>query len=425
MSTSNTVSRGSGAPAIPSGTVLRFLRVALHVAFAGLLALALFQLTLDRPGTALLAAAYTGSLLLAVVYLAGTVAEQRYAAQGLGPDPERYGTGWLALVTGLWLVLLVVSEDFAWLAFPLFFLALHLLRTRPALVAVGCMAAAVTVARWAHTGMFTFADVLGPLIGALFAVVMGSAYSTLHAESVRQQRALEDLERTRSELALSQHDAGVLAERTRLAREIHDTLAQGFSSIVLMSRAAGTAMDNGDTGLARERLATVQETAAQNLAEARRFVRGLAATGDGGSLTAGLERLCAQVSRQAASGGRVLECTLRVDGEPRAMTEADETTLLRAARASLANVLSHSRASHAVVTLNFGDDAVTLDVFDDGAGFDSALLPEVPRADGSGFGLLSLRQRVDDLGGTLSVESAPGEGTVVAISLPLRRRSGT
>ena len=104
--------------------------------------------------------------------------------------------------------------------------------------------------------------VLGPAFGAAFAVVTGLAYRALYLEAESQRLAAEELRRTRAELARSQHDAGTLAERARLAREIHDTLAQGFSSIVLMGRSAEKALDDGDTATARDRLRTVQETAA-------------------------------------------------------------------------------------------------------------------------------------------------------------------
>lgn len=400
--------------------VLRALRTALHVGFAGLLLLAVIQMSLAPPALPAQVCAYVLSGVLAGVYLAGTVAEKRFAATGRGPDPTRYGPGWLGAVTALWLGLLMISPEFSWVAFPLFFLDLHLLRTVPALAAVLLTTAAVVAAQWTRAGEPALAALLGPVIGALFAVVMGSAYSALHRESVNQRNALAELHRTRGELAASQHNAGMLSERERLAREIHDTLAQGLSSIVLLSRAAGSALDAEDFPLARERITLVQSTAAENLAEARRFVRGLAgAPLERGSLDARLAALCTDAARRAAAGGKQLECVFRVDGSPVPLHAAYEATLLRAAQSLLANIESHAGASSAVVTLEYSPDSVALDVFDDGAGFDPADLPAGPRADGSGFGLLSLRERVTDLRGSLSVESAPGEGTVVAVRLPL------
>ena len=400
--------------------VLRALRTALHVGFAGLLLLAVIQMSLAPPALPAQVCAYVLSAVLAGVYLAGTVAEKRFAATGAGPDPTRYGPAWLGAVTALWLGLLLISPEFSWVAFPLFFLDLHLLRTGPALAAVLLTTAAVVAAQWTRAGEPALAALLGPVIGALFAVVMGSAYSALHRESVNQRNALAELHRTRGELAASQHNAGMLSERERLAREIHDTLAQGLSSIVLLSRAAGSALDAEDFPLARERITLVQSTAAENLAEARRFVRGLAgAPLERGSLDARLAALCTDAARRAAAGGKQLECVFRVDGSPVPLHAAYEATLLRAAQSLLANIESHAGAASAVVTLEYSPDSVALDVFDDGAGFDPADLPAGPRADGSGFGLLSLRERVTDLRGSLSVESAPGEGTVVAVRLPL------
>ncbi|WP_051478982.1 histidine kinase [Arthrobacter sp. H5] len=221
----------------------------------------------------------------------------------------------------------------------------------------------------------------------------------------------------RAELAETQHRAGVLAERERLARDIHDTLAQGLSSIVLASRSAGSALGSGNVEAARERLQTVQDTAAENLAEARRFVRGVTSPEE--SLASSLRRLCESTERQAAARVASLRRRFAVNGDAAGLPAPYEVTLLRAAQASLANVAAHAGAAAAVVTLGFLDDDVTLDIYDDGAGFDPAALPEVPRADGTGFGLLSLRERVRALRGTLSVESAPGEGTVVAVRLPL------
>ena len=174
----------------------------------------------------------------------------------------------------LCLILVLASGAFAWLAFPLFFLQLHLLPRRLALPAIGLSTALLVGALWFHgrgsaDGGLQLAMVLGPVFGAAFAVVTGLAYRALFLEAENQRLVAEELRRTRDELAQTQHDAGMLAERERLAREIHDTLAQGFSSIVLMGRSAEKALDGGNTETAKEQLRIVQETASANLAEAR------------------------------------------------------------------------------------------------------------------------------------------------------------
>lgn len=421
---------GSDTSADPSGAavILRVLRVSLHVGFAVLLLVAVIRL---------LAGGVTGpdwitlplALLLAAVYLAGTVLEKRHAAHHARFDPRPYSGWWLAAVCLLWLLLVVASADFVWLAFPLFFLQLHVLRRRLALPAIALSTLVVIAALWFHNGggALQLPMVLGPLFGAAFAVVTGLAYRALFLEAENQRLAAQELRRTRAELARTQHNAGTLAERTRLAREIHDTLAQGLSSIVLMGRAAEKALDDGDTAVARDRLRIVRDTAAANLAEARNFVRALQSPDlEDGSLVASLQRLCAQTEAESAAQGAGLHCRLDVEGIPAPLPGTHQTALLRAAQASLANVRAHARASTAVLTLSFLGADVAMDIYDDGTGFDPDALPApAARPDGSGYGLTSLRERVAALHGRLDIESAPGEGTVVAIRLPLGDAAGS
>lgn len=404
-----------------SAAILRVLRVTLHAGFALLLAVGMVR-TLAVGGSLRWVWAAT-AVVLAAVYLAGTVLEKRHAEGRSGMDPRRYGLLWLSLVTALWVLLLAGSADFAWLAFPIFFLHLHLLPRRAALLTVGLMTAAVVASQWAVSGAPVphAAAVVGPVLGAVFSVITGLAYAALYREAENQRRAADELRRTRQELARSQHQAGVLAERERLAREIHDTLAQGLSSIVLLGRAAGQSLAEGDAATAGGRLALVEQTAADNLAEARRFVRGLSSPQlDGSTLVEALDRLCRRTGTEAAAAGAQLRCRLEVDGEPQDIPQPARVALLRAAQASLANVREHARAANAVVSLAFLGSEVTMDVYDDGTGFDpEAAAGALDAADGSGFGLRSLRDRVAALNGTLAVESAPGEGTVVAIRLPV------
>ncbi|WP_047870796.1 sensor histidine kinase [Nocardiopsis sp. RV163] len=390
------------------GTVLWLLRAILHTAFFALLGIGALQTATD--GLAAPAdrwAAVFGALVLAAVYAAGPLMRHRARSRATA-------LGWLAAVTALWALVLLTGPDFSWVAFPLFFLHLHLLRRRHAVVAVTVITAAVVAAQALHLGALTVPVVLGPVIGALTSVVIALGYAALYNESEQRRRLIDDLTRTRGDLAASQHRAGVLAERERLAREIHDTLAQGLSSIVLLLRSAEGATP-GVTGPARERIAEARATAAENLEEARRFVRDLTPPSlEKGSLVEALRRVCERAARE---GGP--ESVLRVDGDLVPLPRDYEVALLRAAQASLANTVAHAGATRAVVTLGFLDEEVTLDVVDDGRGF--AAEPTVPRPDGTGFGLAALRERMTALGGHLEVESAPGEGTAVAARLPLAR----
>ncbi|MGP4030627.1 sensor histidine kinase [Pseudarthrobacter sp. 1C304] len=428
--------RAATAGTTDAAVILRILRVCLHSGFAVLLLVAVVRLVgAGLEGTDWIAACL--ALVLAGVYVLGTVLEKRHSTDPSQFDPRPYSQLWLGAVCLLWLLLIWASADFVWLAFPIFFLQLHVLPRRLALPAIALSTVLVVVALWFHNagdagGALELPMVLGPMFGAAFAVVTGLAYRALYLEAENQRLAAEELRRTRAELARSQHDAGTLAERARLAREIHDTLAQGFSSIVLMGRSAEKALDGGDTAAARDRLRTVQETAAANLAEARNFVRALqppdlsenagnpAAAAPGDPLVNSLRRLCGKTETEAAARGTRLRCRFDLEGIPVDLPNPYRTTLLRAAQASLANVWVHAQAETAVVTLSFLGSEVAMDIYDDGTGFDpAAAVDRAGRPDGSGYGLRSLRERVAALAGSLDIESAPGEGTVVAIRLPL------
>ena len=419
----------------PTGTatILRVLRISLHVGFAVLLLVAVVRLLAGTAGSPSPVAVIAGlglSAALALVYLVGTILEKRHATGAGRFDPTPYSGWWLAAVMILWLLLLLVSGDFAWVAFPLFFLQLHVLPRRLALPAIVVSTALLIGALWFHSrgaadGGLQLAMVLGPMFGAGFAVVTGLAYRALFLEAENQRIVADDLRRTRAELAKTQHDAGVLTERERLAREIHDTLAQGFSSIVLMGRSAGKALEEGDVKAANERLRIVQETASANLAEARSFVRDLRPPAlEESDLVDTLRRLCAKTETEAAARGTTLRCRFELVGTPLDLPNTYQTTLLRAAQASLANVWAHARASAVVVTLSFLGSEVTLDVFDDGVGFEPSAVGVNARGDGTGVGLQSLRERLAALEGSLDIESAPGEGTVVALRVPLPAGNG-
>ncbi|MBT2382341.1 sensor histidine kinase [Streptomyces sp. ISL-11] len=368
---------------------LRLVRLAVHGAFYTLLAVALGPALLGAGSPAVLAP----GLLLAAAYGAGAVRRTR-----------RPGA-WLTAVTGLWLALLVMDHGFSYVAFPLFFLFLYALPVRWSLPAVAACTAAVVAAQAAAPGGLTAAKVIGPVAGAAVAVLTAYGYAALYRETRRRQRLIDDLVRTRDELAAAQREAGRLAERQRLAREIHDTLAQGLSSIVLLARAAETA----DTGTARARMREVARTASDNLAEARRFVQALTPPAlDDATLPEALRRVTARALPTAA---------FHLDGEPCALPVETEVALLRLTQEALTNVARHARADRAAVTLSYLDGQVTLDVYDDGVGF----TPDAPAADGRRtFGLHGMRERITELGGTLTVESAPGEGTAVAAALPVR-----
>ncbi|WP_329097794.1 sensor histidine kinase [Streptomyces sp. NBC_01439] len=379
--------------------VSKVLRLCLHALLFGLLALAAGRAVTDsapRAGWVIAACA-----VLAAVYAGGVRAPAVHSS-------PRAGALWLAGLSSAWAALLVVCPDGLWIAFPLYFLELHLLRLRWGVTAVAVTACAAIAGFLAHSSAVTPGAFLGPLLGGAVAVATVLGYQALYRESERRRELIEELITTRAELAAAERGAGILAERERLAREIHDTLAQGLSSIQLLLRAAERALPEGAP--ARPHIARAREAAQENLAEARRFVRALTPPDlEHGSLAAALERLCAGVP-----GPRV---RFSLTGSPRVLPTPYEVALLRIAQSALANVVRHARAGRAEITLTFMDASVTLDVVDDGHGFDPS-----SAASGSGdggFGLPAMRSRAETLGGLFTVESAPGQGTAVAVTLPL------
>ncbi|GAA0913457.1 sensor histidine kinase [Nonomuraea longicatena] len=200
-------------------------------------------------------------------------------------------------------------------------------------------------------------------------------------------------------------EVGVLQERARLAREIHDTLAQGFSGIITQLEAAEQAGD--DPEAVRRRIVIAKRLARENLREARRSVQALRPEPlERARIDLALHDVAARWS--AASG---VTAAVSVDGAPRPLPPEVEASLLRAAQEGLSNVAKHARASRAAITLSYMDDEVTLDVLDDGVGFERA-------GPSGGYGLQAMRERAGVAGGTLTVESAPGEGTALCVSIP-------
>ena len=324
----------------------------------------------------------------------------------------------------------------------------------------------------------TAESVASSLATGLFAIAFSWVFSRWTARVVEQshERAalLAQLEAAQTELAAANHEAGVLAERQRLAAEIHDTLAQGFLSIVTLIQAAQAAegTQSGQpaaavTGPAREHLQLALATARENLAEARALVAALAPASldDGG--------LAGAVARAADATGRAagIEATCAAEGTARPLPTTTEVVLLRVCQEALANVRRHAAASRVDVRLRYTATTVELSVTDNGHGFASGLaatadtssplessplessplessLPgtstttstgtssragtapppgtsdprgtpgPAPGLPGSGFGLRGMRERLRQAGGSLSVTTAPGAGTTVRAEIP-------
>ena len=252
---------------------------------------------------------------------------------------------------------------------------------------------------------WVFIATLSVFFGIFFALWINSII-----EQSRERRELiEELESTREELAARQRRAGILEERGRLAREIHDTLAQGFISIVAHLEAAEGALAPG-SDQTRRHLEQARRTARENLVEARHLVAALRPEIlEGSSLSGALGRLARRWSEETR-----IPATVSVTGGERALPQESQVALFRAAQEALSNARRHARAGRVEITLSYMEDLVALDVQDDGEGFD----PRGARPDGS-FGLRAMRERVVALGGSLLVESEPGVGCTLVVELPL------
>ncbi|MFD7076063.1 sensor histidine kinase [Nocardioides sp. NPDC059952] len=345
-----------------------------------------------------------GAALLLIAYAAG----RRLAGTA--------AVVWLAAVVACWTVLALIAPSFSWAAVPLVFLALRILPFRWAVAATAFLVAVVAVAWSRMTGLADPTVLLGPVCVAVLAV---TAYRALERDAVTRRALLADLEAAQDEVADAERRAGVVAERARLSREIHDSVAQGLTSINLLLQAADQEWESRPAD-ARGHVDQAAAMARSSLDEARRVVRDLAPTEltGGSALVTAVRQVADDV---AATTG--LSVPVHVHGDPHEVGGRVATAVVRTLRGALANVAEHAGATTAVVSLTFHEGAVALDVRDDGTGFEPARLKE---SDGlRGHGLAGMRARARLLGGDLVIESAPGEGTVLAASFAAGQAAST
>ena len=233
-------------------------------------------------------------------------------------------------------------------------------------------------------------------------------YLTLSAQvslMIENLRLVEEAQRT-----------GVSQERQRLSHEIHDTLAQGFTSIVMNLEAAEGTL-HSEPGSAHQYLDHARSIARESLAEARRLMWALRPDSpERSSLPETLARLAESWSEKSG-----IAASATVTGAPHSLTPEIDVTILRVAQEALNNCRKHAQASQVTITLSYMNNIVTLNVQDDGVGFDpDRLRTTEPGAQSTGgFGLMGMRERVEQLRGTLLLESAPGEGSTLMVAIPV------
>ncbi|WP_171072654.1 sensor histidine kinase [Streptomyces sp. DASNCL29] len=261
--------------------------------------------------------------------------------------------------------------------------------------------------RQGWTAEFFGETMVSTLIVVAVGVLIGLWAHSVVAQSSERARLIEELERTQAQLSEAHQRQGAADERERIARDIHDTLAQGFASIIVLAEAAQAGIHH-DPATSAQQLRSIESTARENLAEARELVGSARQPGPGqvagGSVARTLRRT---LDRFAEDTGLAVDADL-------ADLECDQQTriaLLRCTQESLANVRKHARASMVGVVLARRPHGVELEITDDGTGF---LVGE-----STGFGLDGMRKRLAELGGRLTVTSSVGDGTRILALIPM------
>ena len=240
-----------------------------------------------------------------------------------------------------------------------------------------------------------------------FAIAIGLWIARIAEYGEERERLLAELTAAQTEVEALSRERGASAERERLARDIHDTLAQTLAGLVIFAERAGRQSREGQTDAAATTIATVEQVARDALAESRALVARTAAVPREPAFGAAVERLIERFREHGAA--RIALDTAGVEGE---LDREAQVVLLRCLQEALSNVTKHAAAAEVTVRVEVAaDGAAALEVADDGRGFDTSRPT-------SGFGLDGMRERVALAGGTFDVASAPGEGATLTVRLP-------
>ncbi|WHT17702.1 sensor histidine kinase [Crossiella sp. CA-258035] len=366
-------------------------------------------------------------LALAVLWLPwlpGLVAQRRDGGRLWVTAAEMTGARrWLAIgyFAGMVAInggLMSISAQFAAFASVGFPFAFLLFPPRGAMIGVGVTAVVNLAAqtRWLTEYIQPYSALLGLLLPLAFGGwVVGreserrrAMVTELTAANAALREAMAENSGLHAQLLTQAREAGVRLERQRMAREIHDTIAQGLTGIITQLNAA----DRVGEPERKAHLDRVRALAADSLAEARRSVRALRPEPLSESPLP--EALAELTAKWGAANG--ITPRLAVTGTPDRLATGVEVVLFRVAQEALTNIAKHAKASRVGVTLSYEDDLVLLDIVDDGVGITPSSGCE-STVDGYGIGVM--RQRVRGVGGVLEIESGPGQGTAVAAAVPV------
>lgn len=383
-----------------------------HLAFFVIVASALLHLVRLNSELCWYIAAVSG--LLALTYTGGVMLWDRLGAVGRA--------AWIPVLLALWGLLLFVVpaalvSAFVWCALPLACAAQRVLGRRSATAALALITLVLVTALVGVDGRFVIDTVLVP-VAAVWGTV--ALYRAQQRGAEARRRLVEELRDTRDLVARQQRRAGVLAERTRIARDLHDTLAQELAGGLMLLQAADRDWDDRPD-VARNRVRAVADGLGTNLTETRRMIGDLtpSAVAETG-LEGALRVLCAR----SEADGTAARIRFQAVGDPQpVLDEHAATTLFRVAQSTLANVREHAHAVNVRVTLSRQPDHVDLEVSDDGVGFDPAeAFARTARRPGRGFGLPAARARLREFGGDLDISGVPGRGTRVRATVSARPR---
>jgi signal transduction histidine kinase len=338
----------------------------------------------------------------------------------------------LAVLIALMAILVIRDPWFGLFAPAGYFYSFRLLSWPSELAAIGGVAVvagtaqATDVTKTSVYGVLAYLAILAvnvvPLCGLAWLGQKGEEHDELREQALaevseanrRLEASLAENAGLQQQLLIQAREAGVSDERQRMAREIHDTLAQGLIGIVTQLQAAEHFAD--DQALWRRHVQAATRLARESLTEARRSVHALRPEPlEAARLS---EALAGVGERWSALHGVAVQVT--TTGTVRPMPPEADVALLRTAQEALANVAKHARATKVGLTLSYMENEVALDVRDDGRGFQPDRFgggPDTSAPDG-GFGLVAMRQRIESLSGTLQVESEPGAGTAISACLP-------
>ncbi|QDZ43293.1 sensor histidine kinase [Corynebacterium sp. sy039] len=289
---------------------------------------------------------------------------------------------WLLLVVGAWAVLLASAPTAAFIAFALFFLLIRFLPMRAAIPAVSAVTI-IAIGALAYSKGWTVGGVIGPIMGAVVAIGLGIGFRMLRRETAA-------------------------AERMRLAGEIHDTVAQGLVSIqmLLFSAERRLAEETLTDPQILQDLRLARNTAENNLEETRRIIAALQSPSlERGDLPFALQQIV-----DTTPMGEKLQ--FGVDGTIRTIPQKTQQEILRITQSLVSNVVKHSHATAARVTLTYQPETLTVDVVDNGRGMD------VVSTQFSPVGLAAIQRKTRALGGTMTIESEPGHGCGISVEIP-------